>query len=317
MPTVADRHLTASQQRVFDAMVELLARADLEYRGAFVDASRYRIHYLDYGSGPAVMLIHGGGAGGAVWFRQIAALSRRFRVIVPDNPIFGLSTQPDSASPMSEFTTDYLGSFMDVLGIDKASLVGLSVGGYLAARFTVDFPERVARLALINSAGLGRQLPWGFRLSSLPLFGHIFTQPPRWAHDRFFALSEVTHPDARDNDAYLDYAYSVMENEGHSLAVRRNMPVFADMRGQRNVIADDELRSIRQESLVLWGRQDRFFPLSHALRAVSLIPNGRLEILEDCGHIALLDQPGRVSELLSEFLLGSSGSELVTNANSG
>ena len=215
---------------------------------------------------------------------------------------------------MSEFATDYLLSFMDAVGIEKASLVGLSVGGFLVARFAVDYPERVAKLGLINSAGFGRQLPWGFRLSSLPFFGHIFTQPPRWAHDRFFALSEVTRPDAEHNDAYLEYAYSVMENEGHSLAVRRNMPVFAGMRGQRNVISDDELRVIKQASLVIWGRQDRFFPLSHAYRAFSLIPGSRLEILEDCGHIALLDQPDRISDLLLEFLSGSSGSEFAAHS---
>jgi pimeloyl-ACP methyl ester carboxylesterase len=294
-------------------MVELLARAGLEYRGGFVAAGRHRIHFLDYGNGPTVLLIHGGGAGGAVWFRQIAALAEGFRVIVPDNPIFGLSTQPELPGPMSEFASHYLRSFMDAVGIEKASLVGLSVGGLLATRFTLDHPDRVVKLGLINSAGLGRQLPWGFRLSSLTLFGHIFTQPPRWAHDRFFALSEVTHPNAQHNDAYLDYAYSVTENEGHSLAVRRNMPVFADMRGQRNVISDDELRAIKQETLVIWSRQDRFFPLSHAYRAISLMPNSRLEILEDCGHIALLDQPDRISGILSEFLSGSSGSEFAAH----
>ena len=308
------RHLTASQHKVFDSMVELLGRVGLEYQGDFIETGRHRIHYLEYGSGPPVILIHGGGAGGAVWFRQIAALSRQFRVIVPDNPIFGLSTQPDAPLPVSEFVTDYLGSLMDALGIDKASLVGLSVGGLLVARFAVTYPARVTRLSLINSAGFGRQLPWGFRLSSLPVFGHILTQPYRWAHDLFFSASEVVHPDARDNDAYLDYAFSVMENEGHSLAVRRNMPTFADMRGQRNVMDDDELRAIRQAALVIWGRQDRFFPLSHAYRAASLLPNSRLVVLEDCGHIALLDQPERVTELLMEFLGGESGAEATTHS---
>jgi pimeloyl-ACP methyl ester carboxylesterase len=280
MPTTTDKRLSASQQKAFDSMVELLGRLGLESSGGFVNAGNHRIHFLDYGNGPTVKLIHGGGAGGAVWFRQIAALAAKYRVVVPDNPIFGLSTQPESPSPMPEFATDYLRSFMDAIGIDKASLVGLSVGGFLVARFAIDYPGRVAKLGLINSTGFRRQLPWGFRLSSLPSFGHIFTQPPRWAHDRFFALSEVTHPASPHNDASLDDAYSVMENDGHSLAVRRNMRVFVGIRGQRNVISDDELRAIQQAALVIWGRQDRFFPLSYGRRAVSLMPNSRLEILE-------------------------------------
>ena len=116
-------------------------------------------------------------------------------------------------------------------------------------------------------------------------------------------MKEVVHPDREHNDAYLEYAYSVNASEGHSCAVQLNTPVFAGLRGQRHVISDDELESIRAKTLVIWGKQDRFFPVSHAERAVSRIPDSRLELIDDCGHISLLDQPERVSELMTEFLL--------------
>ena len=116
-------------------------------------------------------------------------------------------------------------------------------------------------------------------------------------------MKEVVHPDREHNDAYLEYAYSVNASEGHSYAVQLNTPVFAGLRGQRHVISNDELESIQAKTLVIWGKQDRFFPVSHAERAVSRIPDSQLELIDDCGHISLLDQPERVSELMTEFLL--------------
>lgn len=296
--------LTLAQSKIFDAMVELLGRVGLDYRGGFVNAGGHRIHYLDYGVGAPLLLIHGGGAGGAIWFRQIAELSKHFRVIAPDNPIFGLSSQPDRSVRISEITTGYLTSLMDTLEIDRASFAGLSMGGFGAIRMALDSPDRVDRLALVNSAGLGRHLPWGFRLSAMPLLSRFLSRPHRRVHERFFATTEVVKPGAPHNDAYLEYAYQVTLNDGHSLAVRRNMPVFAGMRGQRNLLADEELASIKARTLVIWGENDRFFPVTHGARAAELIPGARLVTLPECGHVAPLDQPDRLNELIGDFLSG-------------
>ena len=305
-----------AQQRIHRSMVDLLGCAGLEYRGGFVNAGRYRVHYLEYGSGPVVLLIHGGGAGSAIWFRQIAALSRHYRVIAPDNPVFGLSTQPPYAVPLVDTTSGYLAPFMDAMKLDRASFVGLSLGGFASARIAAEAPERVEKLVLIDSAGFGRDLPWGFRITSLPLIGHVLALPHRKLHARFFATNEVVYPDNEHNDTYLEYAYHVTKNDGHSESIRHNMQEFAGLRGQRNLMTDEELRAVKAETLVIWGREDRFFPLSHARRAVSLIGNSRLEVLDECGHVALLDQPERVTSLISGFLGQSSGAEAGAFAQS-
>ncbi len=310
--TQIDQQLTASQKRVYASMVELLGRAGLDYQGDFVDAGGYRIHYLEYGSGPTVLLVHGGGAGCAMWFRQIAELSKHFRVIAPDNPIFGLSSRPASAQLIPNVTTGFLESFMDARGIDNASMAGLSMGGFACARLASERPDRVNRLVLLDAAGFGRELPWGFRLSAMPVLKYLLTRPQRWAHEKFFATTEVVNPNAVDNDAYLEYAFQVTAMDGHSLSVRENLPVFAGVRGQRNLLRDAELAAISAETLVIWGEQDRFFPLSHAHRAQSFIPNARLEVLAECGHVSILDQPQRVTDLLSGFFSAGSGAEAIT-----
>lgn len=304
METVVANNVNGRERQIYDSMVALLGRASLDYRGGFVDAESHRIHYLDYGDGPPVLLIHGGGAGGAIWFRQMAALRGQFRVIAPDNPVFGLSSRPGYRVPVGEITSGYLRAFMDAMGIGKASLVGHSIGGYVAARLAAENPELVERLVLVSSAGFGRHLPWGFRLTAMPFLGRILSRPNRWAHERFFESIEVANPTSPDAGAYLDYAHTVTTGEGHAESLRRNIPTFAGLFGQKNVLSEVVLGRISARTLVIWGREDRFFPLEHADRAARLISDSRLEVLEDCGHIALLDQPEALNGMLRGFLNG-------------
>ena len=295
---------TPAQQRIHSSMLALLARSDLEYCGAFADAGPHRVHYLDYGSGPPVFLIHGGGAGCAIWYRQIAALSPSFRVIAPDNPMFGLSSQTYVNGSMRQFTAGYLLSLMDCLGIERASFVGLSLGGYASLSVALAAPERVDKLCLINSAGLGAHLPWVFRLITLPVIGHLLSRPNKWAQDRFFETVEVVNGNGPDSEAFKRYAYDVTTSDRHGLAVRRNMPRFANLRGQLDIYSDSELASVRQPALIVWGERDAFFPVGHGHRAHSLITGSRLEVLPESGHVAIWDRPADVSRLLLEFLSG-------------
>jgi len=115
---------SAAEQRIFDSMTVLLDRAGLGYQGRFVEVNSQRIHYLDYGSGPPVLLLHGGGAGSANSFRQIATLAESHRVIAPDHPVFRLSSQDAYEAPIVDSIFRYLTGFMDALGLD-----GVDVGG--------------------------------------------------------------------------------------------------------------------------------------------------------------------------------------------
>ena len=294
--------LSESQARVHQSLTQLLARAGLEYRGGFVEVAGMRIHYLDYGAGPPVVLVHGGGAGAGIWYRQIAALSTSFRVIAPDLPVFGLSAQSATPSPLRRFAPRFLGEFMDQMAIGEASIAGLSLGAILVLGFALEQPKRVKKLALIDAAGLGRALPWGFRLATVPVVGRLLTRASRRVQRKLFTSTEVIHADRPDTDVFLQYAYDVSTVRGHALALRRQLPTFATLRGQRVIFSDEELAAIEAETLVVWGESDAFFPVAHAERAARLIPNVRLEVLSDAGHVSIWDQPERVNDLLAEFL---------------
>ncbi len=300
--------LSRWQTSIHHAMVDLLARAGLEYSGGFVEAGGRRIHYLDYGpkNGVAsdrntVLLVHGGGAGGALWFRQIAALSEHFRVIAPDNPLFGLSDQTPVVAPIDDFAADYLLDFIDAMQLRRVNVAGLSLGGLGSLFLAIRHPERVSRLALLGAAGLGKDMPWIIRLISLPGLSNVFTMPIRSLHGGYFASHEVTRPFGPHAEDFKHYAFTIARNDGHGPALRRSVRVITGLKGQRRIISDEELASVRVPTLVIWGAKDKFFPIDHAHRAHRHIPEASLHILPEAGHVTPWDEPELVSELLTNF----------------
>lgn len=305
-----------AEERIRQRMETLLGLAGLGYQGGFVTVGGRAVHYLDYGpfeastadSSPPILLLHGAGAGSAIWYRQIASLARTRRVIAPDHPGFGLSDAPDLSTSLPEFMTGYLAGFLDALAVDRVDVAGLSLGGYAAMLMAIYLPERVRRLAIIDSAGLGRHLPWIFRVLGMPMGADIF----RWAARRFkgllrlvmqrtFEKSEVAHPELPDAQDVEEYAYEVASAEKYGVIVSEGVTRVASLSGQMIVLSREELSSIPVPSLIIWGAKDAFFPVSHARRAHRHIPDTRLEVLADAGHVATFDKPERVASLLEDF----------------
>lgn len=310
VPERTEAPLSPSQERVRKAMTGLLARAGLEYRGGFVNLpGGMRVHYLDYGpiaapddaDAPVVILVHGGGAGSAMWYRQIAALSARFRVIAPDNPLFGLSTQTSLSWPIEDSITGYMTSFMDALGLKNVLFAGLSLGGFAGLLMAARHPERISKLAVLDAAGLGRDLPWPLKFMSLPVAGRLLSNPSRRTYRSFFRRWEVERPGGPDAEAYEEYSFAIMRQDGHNRAIAQTVPAFASLAGQRRLISDAELATVSAPTLIVWGARDRLFPVSHARRAFENIPGAMLQILPDTGHVTLWDAPEQVTELLTGF----------------
>lgn len=292
---------SAVEQRIFDSMSGLLERAGLGYRGHFVEANGHRIHYLDYGAGSPVLLLHGGGAGSAIWFRQIAALAKSHRVIAPDHPVFGLSSQAAYGAPFVDSIFRYLTEFMDALGLGSVDVASLSMGAQGALSLAINSPERINRLVVVGSAGLGRAFPMVFRLGTVPLIGQLIVKPNRWGQDNYFKTMEVVDSEFADAEFYKRYAYDVTLPPGHGDAMRASFKVITDMGGQKSIFGDDELKSIAIPTLAIWGEYDRVIPVEHGYRLVDLVPNSSLYIIDQAAHVPLLDHPDRVNDLLTGF----------------
>lgn len=283
-------------------MSALLERAGLEYRGNYLEVDHRRIHYLDYGDGPPVILLHGGGAGSAIWFRQIEVLSRTHRVIVPDHPVFGLSSQDPYESPLTGSLVRYLTGFMDALGLGRVDVVGLSMGAQATLAMALAGPDRFNRLVVIDAAGLGKAISWIFKLATVPLIGRLILRPNRWGQDNFFKTQEVVNSDFADAGAYMQYSYDVTLASGHARAMRLSLSAMTGLSGQKSIFTDEELRSITHPMLVIWGAQDKLFPIAHGYRLSQHAPNASLHVIENSAHVPLLDNPGQVNDLIVGFL---------------
>jgi len=293
-----------AEQRIFDSMSALLERAGLGYQGHFVEVNGQRSHYLDYGSGPPVLLLHGGGAGSAIWFRQIAALAKTHRVIAPDHPVFGLSSQEAYEAPFVDSIFRYLTGFMDALELGRVDVAGLSMGAQGALSLAINSPERIKRLIVIDSAGLGKAFPMVFRLGTVPLIGRLIVRPNRWGQDNYFKTMEVVDSDFADAEIYKRYAYDVTLPSGHSDAMRSSLDVITGLGGQKSIFSDDELGSIKTPTLAIWGGHDKVMPVEHGYRLAELVPDSSLHIIADSAHVPLLDNPDQVNDLLVGFLGG-------------
>jgi 4,5:9,10-diseco-3-hydroxy-5,9,17-trioxoandrosta-1(10),2-diene-4-oate hydrolase len=292
--------------------VALLARAGLPYSGGFTEVYGHRIHYLEHGptdpagqalaGDPPVILIHGAGPGCGQWFRQIGALSKRRRVLALDSPLFGLSDLVPIDGHPTEIGARFLGGFMDALGLRRADVVGLSLGGAVALKFAGRHPGRVRRLAAIDSAGLGRALPLAWRLVLAPLLGAFLVKRGRSLRQLVFERYEVERPEHPDAPFYMAYSLAVRSKRGRAAAYQLGMRLFATWRGQREVFSDRELAEIRAPTLVVWGERDRVFPVRHGEHAARLIPDARLEVIPGAGHLSVWDAPERANDLLAGFL---------------
>ena len=290
------------ERQIFLSMSKLLDIAGLDYQGGFIDLGDHLVHYLDYGEGPPVLMLHGGGAGSAIWFKQIQVLSKTRRVIAPDHPVFGLSSQDAYKEPFLPNLVSYMVRLFDELGLNCVDVVGLSMGAQAALAMALEHPDRLGKLVVIDSAGLGRDFPLIFKLATVPLFGRLIVRPNRWGQDNYFKTMEVVNSDFTGASAYKQYAYDVTLPDGHGHAMRSSLATITNILGQKSIFTDKELASISTPTLALWGAEDRIFPLEHGYRLAQLLPNVSMHIIEDARHVPFLDHPDAVNDLITGFL---------------
>ena len=290
------------ERQIFLSMSKLLDIAGLDYQGGFIDLGDHLVHYLDYGEGPPVLMLHGGGAGSAIWFKQIQVLSKTRRVIAPDHPVFGLSSQDAYKAPFLPNLVTYMVRLFDELGLNRVDVVGLSMGAQAALAMALEHPDRLGKLVVIDSAGLGRDFPLIFKLATVPLFGRLIVRPNRWGQDNYFKTMEVVNSDFTGASSYKQYAYDVTLSDGHGHGMRSSLAAITNILGQKSIFTDEELASISVPTLALWGAEDRVFPLEHGYRLAQLLPNVNMHIIEDARHVPFLDHPDTANDLITGFL---------------
>lgn len=268
-----------------------------------VTVNGQRIAYLDRGTGPAVVLIHGFGGSMWQWEHQQAALEPHFRVITPDLPGSGLSDKPDIAYTPEEML-QFLVGFLDALHIRQASLAGNSMGAGLAIGMALDHPDRVSKLVLIS--GLPPQVME--HLANPSIKRALTTSTPSWLvsfgnwlfgglmTDKI--LKEIVYDHRLLTPAVLERSNRNRQRPGlikPLLTVGANLPAWEERYAPR-------IDTIAHPTLILWGEEDRVFPMKAGALLHSLIPQSTFTVIPKAGHIPQWEQPGLVNATLLSFL---------------
>jgi pimeloyl-ACP methyl ester carboxylesterase len=263
-----------------------------------------RVAYRDVGHGPAMLLIHGMAGSSHTWRAVLPRLSMHYRVLAPDLMGHGLSGKPRGDYSLGAFAV-WLRDFLDELGIDRATLVGQSLGGGVAMQFVHQHPDYVERLVLISSGGLGPEVGWTLRAMSAPGAELIL---PAVAPQFVVSLGERVRSrlgawgihSARAAETWA--AYSSLADPHGREAFLRTLRAVVDYRGQA-VSAFNRLSfASGLPALLLWGEDDRIIPAAHGRAAHDAMPDSRLAVLPGVGHYPHLEAADEVLDAIEEFV---------------
>jgi 4,5:9,10-diseco-3-hydroxy-5,9,17-trioxoandrosta-1(10),2-diene-4-oate hydrolase len=236
------------------------------------------------------------------WERNIAALAREHRVFAVDIVGFGRTDKPEVVYTF-ELMADFVLDFMKAMGIDKASLVGNSMGGGISLTVAAQAPERVKKIVLVDPVGLGRGISPVMRLMTLPVIGNVLTKPSRKGVLRQMQLCLYDPSQARDD--FIDRVTAIGTLPGNQRSFLSLLRETANMAGvKKGLIADfsARLKKIKTPILMIWGRQDRILPLADGEAAVQKMANGRLHVMDRAGHLPQIDKPEEFNATVLDFL---------------
>jgi pimeloyl-ACP methyl ester carboxylesterase len=256
------------------------------------------------GSGPALLFLHGIAGSSLTWIPVMSRLQNDFTVLAPDFVGHGHSAKPPgdySLGNLASWTRDLL----DVLGIERVTLVGQSYGGGVALQFAYQFPERIERLVLVDSGGLGQDVSWILRLLAIPgadlVMPILFPSFVRNLGDRAARFARrVGIQNASVLEGWRAYR-SLIDPETRRAFVRTTRSVIEP--GGQAVGANERLYlTERIPMLIVWGEHDRIIPVSHAYATHEALPHARLEIIPGAGHFPHSEDPEKLADLVRDFV---------------
>jgi pimeloyl-ACP methyl ester carboxylesterase len=274
----------------------------------------HRAVYRTAGSGPNVVLIHGMINSSRHWEAVASRLAQNNRVIAPD-----LIGHGDAATPRGDYSLGAhaagIRDLLTTIGVERATIVGHSLGGGVAMQFFYQFPQRTERLVLVSSGGLGHDVSPLLRGAALPGSAALLRLATR---PRLVGAIAATGKRLRERGnstgVYMQAvarALAPLQEEGSRQAFLQTLRAVIDVQGQR-VSARDRLYLLGEmPTLIVWGERDRTIPLEHGLEAERSIPNCRFETLPRAAHFPNLEDPEGLAAVLADFLATTAPAHIV------
>ena len=260
------------------------------------------VSYREGGTGDPILFVHGLLVNGSLWDGPAAALADGFRCIVPDWPM-GSHTLP--MNPEADLSppgqAEVIASFLDALGIERATIVGNDTGGAVCQIFTAKHPDRVERLVLTNCDTMEHFPPFPF--SAMPVIARLPGGMKALSLPfRIGPVGRATYAALAKHriDPGLVEAW-LTPSRRDAAVMRDGGKLTAGMDKRQTIEAAEALKGFERPVLFAWGTADRFFKLDHAERLAAMIPDARIERIEDAGTFVALDQPQQLAKVIRQF----------------
>ncbi|MDX1599935.1 MAG: alpha/beta hydrolase [Anaerolineales bacterium] len=268
----------------------------------FVEIGSVRVHYRDQGQGPALVLLHGTFASLHTWDGWADSLREEYRVIRLDLPGFGLTGPRPSGDYRLATEVSFLHEFLEMLSVDRFYLVGNSLGGHIAWRYALNYPEQVQKLILLDSAGARgwNQAPWIFRLvRELPIPEAATVLTPRFLVR--LILHHIYADPSRVDPPLVDLYFDLVRRPGNRSAFVQRAKLHEPSRF-------DELIQLNIPTLLIWGAEDPWIPLEIAREFERILPRAHLSVIEGAGHLPMEERPAATLRPVRPFLRSASRS---------
>ena len=267
-------------------------------RSAAVNGNR--VNYVEMGQGPPLVFVHGLAGCWQNWLENIPHFARTRRVIAVDLPGFGESELPQDDISIPGYGR-FVDAFLGEIGVERAPLVGNSMGGFICAEVAVSHPSRVEKLVLVSAAGLmtvpRSKLALAKRVAPMFHYGaaRAIGRREHWVRRRgmrrTFLYGVATHPDLLQPELCFE------------IASGGGKPGFLDaFAAVLDYDFRDRLSDVSHPTLIIWGRQDKIVPVGGAHEYERLISDSRKVIYEDTGHVPMIERPHLFNHQLEEFL---------------
>jgi pimeloyl-ACP methyl ester carboxylesterase len=270
-----------------------------------IELHGHPVSYLCDGDGPALVLIHGITSNSQTWRAVLPGLAEHYTVIAPDLLGHGLSAKPRGDYSLGSFASG-IRDLLLALGHPRATVVGHSLGGGIAMQLAYQFPERVERLALVSSGGLGRDVSLLLRAATLPAADYVLPlMCRRGLRDTARAVAGVLGRFGWKPSANLQgmaEGFASLGDDGARRAFVHTARSIIEPSGQRVSATDRLYLAEAMPTLIVWGDRDPMIPSAHGVAAHEAMPHSRLEIFEEAGHFPFNDDPMRFVSVLSDFM---------------
>lgn len=252
------------------------------------------IHYLDQGSGPVVVFLHGSGSGASghsnFKFNYPFLAENGYRVIVPDLIGYGYSDKPEDVDYHIDFFVECVKQTLDSIGIDKVTLIGNSLGGAIAIRYALTYPDQVEKLNLMAPGGIEDQ-PSYFTMPGMQIMKEVFTGGQNKDSLEQFIRRGLVYDDSVVDEQLVNERWGIFQQQNTKVITSMVVPNM-----------EDQLGELRCPIIAFWGANENMMPETGIAKLTKKCKNIRLTIVSECGHWVMVEHKDLFNRMTLDFL---------------